>query len=308
MKKLLSLALSLLLACSLCTALAADYSDVFTNFDLRDSWTAATEITFTDTAVTINGGGAAADGTVVTITAPGVYKLQGSCADGQVLVEIDKAEKAQLVLAGLTLTCQSSAPLYVLSADKVSLTLAPDTVNTFTDGKAYTAAFEKQPNACICSRDDLVINGTGTLNVQGNFNNGIGTKNDLVINGTGTLNVQGNFNNGIGTKNDLRIAGGVITVSAVKNALKGNDSVVIQNGVITLTAGKDAIKADNEDKPDKGYVYIAGGDIRITAGDDAIQATQDVTITGGALTVTATGKAVNSKGSQNVASGVINGK
>lgn len=99
MKKLLSLALSLLLACSLCTALAADYSDVFTNFDLRDSWTAATEITFTDTAVTINGSGAAADGTVVTITAPGVYKLQGSCADGQVLVEIDKAEKAQLVLA-----------------------------------------------------------------------------------------------------------------------------------------------------------------------------------------------------------------
>ncbi len=279
MKKLLSLALSLLLACSLCTALAADYSDVFTNFDLRDSWTAATEITFTDTAVTINGSGAAADGTVVTITAPGVYKLQGSCADGQVLVEIDKAEKAQLVLAGL-----SSAPLYVLSADKVSLTLAPDTVNTFTDGKAYTAAFEKQPNACICSRDDLVINGTGTLNVQGNFNNGIGTK------------------------NDLRIAGGVITVSAVKNALKGNDSVAIQNGAITLTAGKDAIKADNEDKPDKGYVYIAGGDIRITAGDDAIQATQDVTITGGALTVTATGKAVNSKGSQDVASGVINGK
>lgn len=284
MKKLLALALSILMACSLCTALAADYSDVFTNFDLRDSWTAATEITFTDTAVTINGSGAVADGTVVTITAPGVYKLQGSCADGQVLVELDKAEKAQLVLAGLTLTCKSSAPLYVLSADKVSLTLAPDTVNTFADGKAYTAAFDKQPNACICSRDDLVINGTGTLNVEGNFNNGIGSK------------------------NDLRIAGGSITVSAVKNALKGNDSVAIQNGVITLTAGKDAIKTDNEDKPGKGYVYIAGGDIRITAGDDAIQATQDVTVTGGAIAVTAAGKAVNSKGSQNVATGVISAK
>ena len=284
MKKLLALALSILMACSLCTALAADYSDVFTNFDLRDSWTAATEITFTDTAVTINGSGAVADGTVVTITAPGVYKLQGSCADGQVLVELDKAEKAQLVLAGLTLTCQSSAPLYVLSADKVSLTLAPDTVNTFADGKAYTAAFDKQPNACICSRDDLVINRTGTLNVEGNFNNGIGTK------------------------NDLRIAGGNITVSAVKNALKGNDSVAIQNGVITLTAGKDAIKTDNEDKPGKGYVYIAGGDIRITAGDDAIQATQDVTVTGGAIAVTAAGKAVNSKGSQDVATGVISAK
>lgn len=110
MKKLLSLALSLLLACSLCTALAADYSDVFTNFDLRDSWTAATEITFTDTAVTINGSGAAARRHGGHHHRPGVYKLQGSCADGQVLVEIDKAEKAQLVLAGLTLTCRAPRP------------------------------------------------------------------------------------------------------------------------------------------------------------------------------------------------------
>ena len=306
MKKLLALALSILMACSLCTALAADYSDVFTNFDLRDSWTAATEITFTDTAVTINGlvilafmflfsfiGGLVSPYKedqkfyrydIQQKTYAGVIEnteFRYASADGQ---EFGSILQAQLVLAGLTLTCQSSAPLYVLSADKVSLTLAPDTVNTFADGKAYTAAFDKQPNACICSRDDLVINGTGTLNVEGNFNNGIGSK------------------------NDLRIAGGNITVSAVKNALKGNDSVAIQNGVIPLTAGKDAIKTDNEDKPGKGYVYIAGGDIRITAGDDAIQATQDVTVTGGAIAVTAAGKAVNSKGSQDVATGVISAK
>lgn len=284
MKKWISLALCLLLALGAHSALAGDYTDTFTDFDLRDSWTAATNITFTDNGVEINGSGAVADGTVVTITDAGVYLLTGSCQDGQVLVELDKTEKAQLVLSNLVLHCENSAPLYVLSADKVALTLAPDTQNSFSDGKAYTAAFEKQPNACICSRDDLVINGTGTLNVQGNFNNGIGTR------------------------NDLRITGGNITVSAVKNALKGNDSVAILTGHITLTAGKDAIKADTADKAGKGYVYIAGGELAITAGDDALQAPMDITVAGGEISVTAAGRAVNSKGESSIATGVINAK
>ena len=284
MKKLLALALCLMLSCGAGSALAAEYANVYTNFDVRDTWEEATEITFSDDGVTISGSGAVADGTVVTITDEGSYILQGSCQNGQILVDLDKTEKAQLILAGLTLTCTNSAPLYVLSADKVSLTLAADTVNTFADGKAYTAEFTDQPNACICSRDDLSINGAGTLNVQGNLNNGIGTK------------------------NDLRIVGGIINVDAVKNALKGNDSVAINDGTITLTAGKDAIKTDNEDKEGKGYVYISGGEITITAGDDAIQATQDITVTGGTISVTATGKAVNSKGTQEITSGIINGR
>lgn len=284
MKKWLSLVLCLLLVLGTSSALAGDYTDTFTDFDLRDSWTAATSITFTEESVDINGSGAVADGTVVTITAAGVYLLTGSCSNGQVLVELDKTEKAQLVLSNLELHCENSAPLYVISADKVALTLAPDTQNSFSDGKAYTADFEKQPNACIYSRDDLVINGTGALSVQGNYNNGIGTK------------------------NDLRITGGNITVSAVKNALKGNDSVAILTGVITLTAGKDAIKADTTDKAGKGYVYIAGGELAITAGDDALQAPLDITVTGGVISVTAAGRAVNSKGESSIASGVINAK
>lgn len=283
MKKLLVLLLVLCLT-GLPAALAADYSDVFTSFDQRDSWTEAVVITFNDDGVLINGSGAEAEGTTVRITASGTYMFSGSCADGQIQVEISKEEKAQLVLGGLTLSCQDSAPLYVISADKVSLTLAPGSVNTFTDAAAYTRAFEKMPNACICSRDDLTINGSGQLTVIGQNNNGIGCK------------------------NDLKILSGEITVSAPKNALKGNDSVSIRDGSITLSAGKDAIKSDTADQPGKGYIYIAGGSLDITAGDDAIQASQDVTITGGAIAVSVGGKTVNSKGTQDVASGVISKK
>ncbi len=284
MKKLFCLALAFCLLCAV-PALASQaqaYENLFTNFDQRDNWTEAVIVTFSDDGVLINGSGAAAEGTTVRITQPGTYMLSGACADGQIVVELSKEDKAQLVLGGLTLACSDSAPLYVISADKVSLTLAPGSVNSFTDGAAYTRAFEKAPNACICSRDDLTINGSGEL----------------------TVNAQ--FNNGIGCKNDLKIVSGVITVSAAKNALKGNDSVAIKDGTITLTAGKDAIKAENADEAEKGFVYIGGGIISITAGDDAIQGQQNVTVVGGSVTVSAEGKTVNSKGTQVVGGGIIN--
>lgn len=280
MKKMIALlaALCMLLAVP---ALAADYSDVFTNFDKRDSWTEAVTVAFSDEGVLVNGGGASADGTTVYISHPGTYLLSGDCANGQIVVEVSKEEKVQLVLGGLRLTCADSAPLYVISADKVSITLAPGSENSLTDGAAYTRPFDKAPNACVCSRDDLTINGSGSLTVTAQFNNGIGCK------------------------NDLHIVSGTIAVTAAKNALKGNDSVAILDGVLTLNAGKDAIKAENEEDAGKGYVYIAGGTLDITAGDDAIQGRQDVTVTGGSIRVSAQGKTVNSKGAQDVASGVI---
>ena len=284
MKKMLLtlLALTLVMVMS-APALAATYTDVFTNFDQRDTWTDATTIDFTNDGVKISGNGASADGTVVYITGDGTYVLAGECANGQIVVELDKADKAQLVLMGLNLTCLDSAPLYVVSADKVSLTLAEGTLNTFSDGTAYNSnAFDKKPTACIYSRDDLTINGKG----------------ELVVNA--------NVNNGIGTSNDLKIVSGTVTVNAANNGLKGNDSVAIMGGQIAVTSKDDGIKTENESDPGKGYIYVEGGEISITCADDALQATQDITVAGGHLTVSAGGKTVNCDGSQDILSGSIN--
>lgn len=283
MKKFAAILLAFCLLAAV-PALAADHADVFTNFDKRDSWAEAVTVTFSEAGVLVNGGGVSSEGGTAYIHQAGTYILSGSCANGQIVVEVGKDDKVQLVLAGLTLTCPDSAPLYVISADKVSITLAPGSANSLTDGESYTRPFDKAPNACVYSRDDLTINGTGALTVTAHYNNGIGCK------------------------NDLHITGGALTVTAPKNALKGNGSVAILNGTITLNAGKDGIKADNEENDAKGYVYIAGGAIDITAGDDAIQAVQDVTITGGSILVSAGDKTVNSDGIQDVASGVITQK
>ena len=283
MKKMLLTLLALMLAMTMAVpALAATYTDVFTNFDQRDTWTDATTIDFTDDGVKIAGNGASADGTIVYITGEGTYVIAGSCQNGQIVVELDKTEKAQLVLSGLTLTCQDSSPLYVASADKVSLTLVEGTVNTFSDGAAYTAAFDKQPTACVYSRDDLTINGKG----------------ELVVNA--------NVNNGIGTSNDLKIVSGTVTVTAANNGLKGNDSIAIMGGTINVTSKDDGVKTENDVDPGKGYIYVEGGEITITCADDALQATQDITVAGGHITANAGGKTVNCDGSQDILSGSIN--
>ena len=256
----------------------------YSKFDLRASYDIAksTTVTFTDSAASVTGTGAKAEGTTVVISGEGTYILSGSCSDGQVIVEVKDKDKVQLVFNGLKLASKTKAPLWIKNADKVSITLADGTVNTLEDTAAYTDAnADGEPNACLFSKDDLTINGTGTLNVVGNVNNGITTK------------------------DDLKIVSGTINVTAKNHGIRGNDSVSIRNGNITISCGNDGIKSSKEDKDDKGYIYIEGGEISIDAGDDCLQAPIDITVTGGTIKVAAGGKTVNSKGTANIADGVL---
>ncbi len=245
------------------------------DFDLSDTWNSETAvtITFNGNNAQIEGTGAAlTDDATLQIDKEGTYILQGEFA-GSVQVTLAKTEKAQIVLNGVTIKSQDTAAIYIKSADKIVITLAPDTENTLSDGSGYVRAQGAEPNACLFSKDDLIINGAGTLNIFGNCNNGIGTK------------------------NDLKIVSGTLTVNANKNALKGNDSVTILDGNITVTMCADAIKSDNETDSDKGKVIISGGKLQLNCADDGIQAPQSVSVSGkAAVTITAADKAVNCDG------------
>lgn len=245
------------------------------DFDLSDTWNSETAvtITFNGNNAQIEGTGAAlTDDATLQIDKEGTYILQGEFA-GSVQVTLAKTEKAQIVLNGVTIKSQDTAAIYIKSADKIVITLAPDTENTLSDGSGYVRAQGAEPNACLFSKDDLIINGAGTLNIFGNCNNGIGTK------------------------NDLKIVSGTLTVNANKNALKGNDSVTILDGNITVTMCADAIKSDNETDSDKGKVIISGGKLQLNCADDGIQAAQSVSVSGkAAVTITAADKAVNCDG------------
>lgn len=159
-------------------------SDKFSGFDTTISYdrSKAVSVELKDGGSSANGAGVTVDGNTVTIRAGGTYILSGKLTDGQIVVSVEKTEKVQLVLENVEVTNSSSAAIYVTSADKVAITLTEGSTNKFTDGSTYSGQNEKgEPNACIFSKDDLTINGYGTLIVKGNYNNGISTTNDLKI-------------------------------------------------------------------------------------------------------------------------------
>lgn len=249
---------------------SASLSDLFSDRDLSGTYdTPDTVITCLGDSVSIEGEGAAANGSDITITQEGIYRITGTLQDGQLLIHTDG--KVQLVLDGASLSCSDSAPIYVQQADKCFLTLADGTENTVTDGSAYVYAQEgvNEPDAAIFSADSLTLNGSGTLYVKGNYNEGITSKDDIVI------------------------TGGTIHVEAVGNGIKGKDYVAVAGGEITVTAGADGIKSNNAEEAGRGFVYVQDGTLTVTAQEDAIQAETELISEGGRFTLTAGGGSAN---------------
>jgi len=218
-------------------------------------------------SIALDGSGATVDGTMLTITSAGMYSIHGTLNDGQIIVDTDDEEAVGLVLNGADIACSTSAPIYTVNAAKTVITLADGTENVVTDGASYTIEdpASDEPNAAIFSKDDLTINGGGSLTVNATYNDGIASK------------------------DDLRITGGTITVNAVNDGIQGRDSVAVYDGNITINAGGDGVQATNAEDADKGYIAIEAGQLDIRAGLDAIQAASQILVSDGTVAVVSGG-------------------
>lgn len=226
------------------------------------------------------------NGKTYKIVKAGIYKITGVMNDGQIQVEVTDTERVTLLLDNFDGNCSDSAVIYVINADRVYIDLESGSVNNLTDGSSYVFAnpADTKPNACIYAADDLTIKGGGRLNVYAKYNNGIATN------------------------NDLEIKNGNITVSAVNNALKGNNSVTIMGDAnVTINNAEDAIKTENIDRTDKGFIdIIEQANVIITCSDDALQATQRITVASTAkVVVTSASSAVNCDGTTDIAEGSL---
>ena len=239
--------------------------DVFTKYDQRDTWDE-------DEAIAIE----LADEDII-IEKEGTYILSGTIKNGQIYVNVSDEEKVQLVLNGVDISCASSAAIFVENADKVAITLAEGSTNTLTDGgNAETS----DADGCIYSKDDLSINGTGKLIVNGKVSNGIDCN------------------------NDIKICGGNIEVNAVNNGIKAKQSISIKDGTIKVKAD-DAIKVSDKSDDTVGTFYMEGGEMELVATDDGITATISITVAGGKITSDVDGKNTNCDGVEKIATGCL---
>jgi len=211
-------------------------------------------ITLTGKGAEFHCGGVTASGSVITVSAPGIYSFTGTLDDGQIVVRLNSDEQAELILSNVTITCLTGPAIYVSNADKVTIKLEDGTVNTVTSGtEADVSSYDESRSGAAIYADD-----------------------DLKFKGKGTLHVTGNLNNGIACKNDIDIKNCTIHVEAVNNGIKGKDSVEISDATVEITAGNDGIKTDTE-KAAKGYVTIVNSSLTILA-DEGISATGQITI------------------------------
>lgn len=243
------------------TALAATHDDASDY-----AWNEGEEVAIAlSDAGSGDGDGVTVDGSVVTITEAGTYRLTGSLSDGQVVVDTADDEVVRLIFDGVDITSSTTAPVSVVDAAKVVVILDAGSENALADATTYqfASADLDEPNAALFSTADLTIAGEGSLDVTGSYNDGIASKDGLVI------------------------AGGAITVNAADDGIRGKDYLVITGGTLTIAAGGDALKSDNAEDATLGYVTIAGGTLSLTAGTDGVDAVSSAIVDGGALTISA---------------------
>lgn len=207
--------------------------------------------------------GVTQSGSVYTITKAGEYTVADLLSEGQLIVDAGDEDDVTIVLNGTSITCSSGSPIYVKNASEVKIKSEENSFNEVIDNRteATEDSSDDAGNAAIYATCDLKLVGKGALVVTGNYNNGIQSKDDLSI-----KNV-------------------IVKVTAVNNAVKGNDAVDIESGnIIAISAKGDGIKTSNSSLSNKGnrkgIVTITGGNIDVYTACDGIDAAYGVDISG----------------------------
>ena len=230
---------------------AIDTTDLFTERDLEQTadLTDATYYTVSD-------------GQTISIITEGVYVISGTASNAQITVEAGDEDKVQLVLDGVSITNDATPAIYVKNADKVFVTTTEGSSNSLSVRGTFTADGDTNTDGVIFSKDDLVLNGLGTLNISSS-------------------------DNAVVSKDDLKVTGGTYEISCSGTAFEANDSIAVADGTFSISNCNDGLHAENDEDDSVGYVYICGGSFNISAADDGIHATTIFQMDDGDITISA---------------------
>jgi len=200
------------------------------------------------------------------------YVLSGSTADGS--FSLSGSYKCTVSLSGVTLTNPSGAAINITNSKRIQISAKKGTENTLTDGNG-------SQKACLYSKGQLQLQGSGTLNIVGKCSHGIKSASYISIKNM-TLNINSAASDGINCEEYMQIKSGTITIKGV-----GDDAIQCDLDGTTSTG-----ETDNHDDEDSGNFYLEGGTLNLNVTANAakgIKAGGDVKISGGSITVTQTG-------------------
>lgn len=270
-------------------------------------------------SVAVSGSGVSVSGTTVTIKEAGDYRISGTLEDGQIRVEAGDKDEVRLHLGGVVLANEKDDAIHIKEAGSVRIRLDEGAENEVRSGQ--------KPDGSVSGNGDEASGAA------------VFSKENLVLEGGGSLTVYGYINGGIKSKKDLQIMSGNYQIESTGDALHSNENLLIADGTFSLASGDDGMHADRQltvkagnidiTKSYEGIegneVYVEGGEIQIVSSDDGINAyggqnegrggfggSQKTTetkpklvISGGVISVDASGDGLDSNGDLSIEGGTI---
>lgn len=291
-RRILSILLALMLVIPLTVSFTAATTDEASTCAVVEE---SASLTFSNSGITETsaGSGYTIDGTTLTITAAGTYRIGGSCTEGAIIVS-KGLSNVTLILDNLTLSSSTTAPIVVKKSATANIHL--EGTSTLTDNEdpanetsSDTTVAEAFEGAAIKvkSGSSVTFCGGGNLNIVANAKNGIkgGATSELIFNQSGKINVSGN----------AKYYGATTSGAAVNNGIGCDGSIVINQGTYVIKAANDGIKSAPDatdttegttiDTESAGTVTINGGAFDIDVDGDGIQADTALNINGGTFDI-----------------------
>ncbi len=178
------------------------------------------------------------------------YVVSGTTANGSLTILGEK--KYAVKLSGASITNPDSAALNLLSGKRAFIILTDGTTNTLADGTGGS-----QKGALYC-KGKLLFNGSGTLSVTGNSNNGIHSADYIAFNKGNNIYVKSTANHGIKANDGIYINGGILNVEVTAAAAKGincESNIIVNGGRTTVLTTGDGMY-DTDDREAKGAAGI----------------------------------------------------
>lgn len=197
--------------------------------------------------ITVNGGHVTANhGSVKNVC----YVVSGSTSNGSLTILGDK--KYALQLNSVNITNSDSAAVNLLSKKRAFVVLNGS--SSITDG---STSQNDHKGAFYC-KGKLLFNGSGSLDVYGNYNNAIHSADYIMFSQGVNIYAKSTKNHGIKANDGIFVNGGIINVEVSAAAAKGinSESDVMVNGGRTtvITTGNGTY--DTDDKEAKGAACI----------------------------------------------------
>lgn len=187
----------------------------------------------------------------IQISESGTYHLTGTLDDGYILIDAGIGE-VRLILDNVSISNLSGPAINCKNAENLTIELRGE--NQLSDGESYSKDYSEDVRGVIYSRGDLAIGGSGTLNINANYQDGI-----------------------VG-KDDVKFNSGHYVINAKSDAIVGKDSVYIVDGEYTLRSGNNSIKSTNVDDYGKGFILVEDATMDIYSSAQGLKATNSILI------------------------------